>query len=360
MTFAQLKALRTELWPQGEAPELVIPHNKSFISALIDLQKRVECLQVNNTQVYEFCSTMFQCGMTVLNAPRGKINKVSTFARRDADCEEDAESDVQWCDEVVYQYLEYPRLTRLLDSTLRRACNSTLGALLTLDSGLCHKMLGDAYPAPTDADYVGYPELPQGFHYPQASTDSAKGRAICGVWALERGRIYLAPWLQSTEIVVIEWDGIKRDWADADLVEDGQDFINAVKLFVQREHARDWDKSTADFEIYDAEYRAAVAELIQSCDEESREQVRRPSKARMSQASLTDAVEICTSTTTDGDSTTSTTTAGEGGCVAQIVYYTSGTPDNPPDVNCPAIAVDPNGNLPTLPWNIVNQEWNVA
>ena len=41
---------------------------------------------------------------------------------------------------------------------------------------------------------------------------------------------------------------------------------------------------------------------------------------------------------------------GGGGGTAQLVTYTSGTPANPPNVNNPAIAYDPTGNLPTLGW----------
>lgn len=359
MNFAQLKALRTEIWPEGEAPELVIPHNKSFISGLIDLQKKVECLQVNNTEVYEFCATLFQCGMTVVNAPRGIPRKVSTFVRRDDDCEEDSESPVNWCDEVEYSYVDYTSLIRLIDKQLRCKCNSTFEALASMSDLSCRKMLGDAYPAPTDEEYEGYPELPFGFHYPQSSTDSPKGRATAGVYAIHRGRIYIAPWIQSTEVVVVEWDGIKRSWSDSDLVCDDPEFLRAIKLFVQWEHARDWDKSSVDYQIYEKDYREARADLITTCDDENKEHVRRLSKARMSQATLQDQVEACpttTTSTTTGGSTTSTTTSGE--CQAQLVYYTEGTPPNPPNVNCEALAADPTGVLPTMVWNIDTQTWN--
>jgi hypothetical protein len=47
-----------------------------------------------------------------------------------------------------------------------------------------------------------------------------------------------------------------------------------------------------------------------------------------------------------------------GGGNAQLVIYTSGTPDNPPNTSNPAIAYDPTGNLPTLGWNIDTQSWN--
>lgn len=354
MNFAELKALRSEIWPQGEAPELVIPHNKSFISALVDIQRKVECQQVNNTEIYQFCSTMFQCGMTVMNAPRGKINRVSTYAKLDEDCAEDADSPVNWCDEVQYNFMDYGVLVKLLDKTLKCRCNTTFASLLNLDFPTCHKILGDAYPAPDDSDYEGYDALPMGFHYAQSSTDSTKKRARCGVYSIHQGRIYIAPWIQSTEIVVVEWDGIKRVWSNEDLVCDDHEFLEAVKLYVQAEHARDWDENIGKYELAKDAYDKAVAAMIIDCDDENREHVRRASKARMSQATLSDQEEVCPTTTTSS----TTTEASSEDCLAQLVYYTSGTPDDPPNVNCPAQAADPNGVLPTRVWSIEDQQWN--
>ena len=49
---------------------------------------------------------------------------------------------------------------------------------------------------------------------------------------------------------------------------------------------------------------------------------------------------------------------GGGGGNAQFVTYTSGTPSNPSNTANPALAYDPNGNLPTLGWNVATQTWN--
>lgn len=43
---------------------------------------------------------------------------------------------------------------------------------------------------------------------------------------------------------------------------------------------------------------------------------------------------------------------------SQLVQYTSGTPANPPNLDAPAFAYDPTGNLPSLGWNTSTHTWN--
>jgi hypothetical protein len=51
-------------------------------------------------------------------------------------------------------------------------------------------------------------------------------------------------------------------------------------------------------------------------------------------------------------------TGAGGSSSVQIVTYTSGSPANPSNTASPAIAYDPNGNLPILGWNIGTQSWD--
>jgi hypothetical protein len=255
-TFAQLKAdVRPMCFPAGEARNLVSVHDKLFVEAMIMVQEWVDQYQINNTQIFPFCSTFFQCGLTVFQAPRGAIKNVRTYVRLNDQCREDDASNVNYCSEVIYTRIEYPNLKQGLDRQLRCACNGIgFDSLFNLSLPICQKTLRTAYPPPTDADYVGYPELPLGFHYPQDSTDLTY-RAKVGVWALERGRIYLGPWINSAEIVVVDWDGKKRDWIDADIVDEEADVMlqTVVKQYVLMCHYRDYDKDMAQYEANKAE-----------------------------------------------------------------------------------------------------------
>lgn len=312
MTFGELKSeLRPQLWPGGEAPKLRIPHDKLFIEAMVDLQKYVPCLQNNNTQIFNFCSTMFQCGMTVINAPpHGMINKVSVFARLDENGREDRTADVDWCSEVEYHRIPHHKLLAMLSRRLGCSCSS----LASLSVEGCKKILTDRFPAPDDADYVGFPELPLGFHYPQSSTDSVKGRAQIGAWSLERGAIYISPWIQSTEVVLVEWDGIKRVWSDNDLVDDDPFLKKAVKLYVAAAAARDFEDNMGRSDKYAEDFREARADLMHNCHKESSHQAKKDSRARGSHQVLTNVIPSCTTTTTSTTTTTTSTTTGTTTC----------------------------------------------
>lgn len=91
----------------------------------------------------------------------------------------------------------------------------------------------------TNPDNAGLPALQQGFKYAEASTDSPVGRARLGMWAVERNRLYVAPWIQSNEKVIVEWDGWKQDWQDDDIVDEvlwGADIQSAIRTYVRWKH----------------------------------------------------------------------------------------------------------------------------
>ena len=259
-TFGQLKAdVRAVAFPDGEAANLVSVHNKIMAEAMVMIQEWVEQYQVNNTQIYPFCSTFFQCGFTVLQAPRGIIRRLRTYARLNENCVGEDSEPVNYCSEILYSQVSFPALKQHLDRRLRCACNGANGFagwdwFSVQPWTYCQKTLQSAYPAPTDADYVGFPELPLGFHYPQDSTD-LRFRAQVGVWALENGRIYIAPWINSSEVVVIDWDGKKRDWVDDDIVDEEADALlqQAVKHYLLMCHYRDYEKDPAQYELHKLE-----------------------------------------------------------------------------------------------------------
>lgn len=244
-TFAQLKAAVLEqAFPDKEAKNLFIPHEKIMISAVVEIQQAIDRYKHNNTEIIPFCATYFQCGLTVLQAPRGIINGVSTFSGITTQCIQQA-SPINWCDEVKYQRVDYSDLVKMIDRTLACSCSGFNGysSLLNLPFATCQKVLGQKYSPPTDAEYCGFPTLPLGFHFAQDSTDMNR-RARVGVWALQHNRIYIGPWINSTETVVVEWDGLKRQWVNADWVDTEEDplFIDAVKHYLLMKHFGQYER----------------------------------------------------------------------------------------------------------------------
>jgi hypothetical protein len=403
-TFGKLKSdVRAIIFPSGESSNLIAAHDKAFVDALIDLQIFVECLQTDNTSLFPQCSTLYNCGITVFDAPRGRIKKVSvidsqrspapsgdilfsgtfnpqitdaargmsdigTIVNPDLyiieiigqgtrcsgkkvpqyfnvnilykspsgvqtatnrvtlnDCNTDqtiqanivANSDVyvsivpvnvpvknspgdggaqitvnvrqniatdiltsvdEYCSEIEYKQVDPAYVQKYWNETRHRRYCPSIPFFFGLDAE--QSGMRNYPPVPTDATVpAGLAVLPMGFHYPQSDTDK-KHRARSGVWAIERGKIYIAPWIDSTETVLVKWDGIKRIWADADPVDDDPLLTEAVTAFVRQNHYTYWDRDYEAAQVAQGAYNEARAKLIHECREETRIRGDEPSFAR--------------------------------------------------------------------------------
>jgi Family of unknown function (DUF5977) len=403
------------LFPAGEPENLVVAHNRMVNNALWDLSKSVDCYFFGNINVYPSCSSYFNCGMTVLPAPRGRILKVYTLGQKksaaaastvttpaapaagtvvgqaafqqsmfgapqagllvcnisvsgtyaievgsqfvipaqyaiqnspqylvvainytdlngvvqtinpatnahldgveqsgsltvsvlggtaitatltpfntpytdggftvdvtvtevSAEATGSANSspatpDPAWCSKVFYEQVDYCHIERYVK--LSRECRQPspifAGALIYGLFG-CGWRDKRRWPCPTDEGFDSLPPLPQGFHYPQSSTD-AGGRSRGGVWALYHGRIYIAPWIESDETVVIEWNGIKDTWGDSDTVESDSKFRQAVMANVGVQHYTLYEENQQKLENLNSIYAAALRDLIHECREQNR------------------------------------------------------------------------------------------
>lgn len=287
-TFGQLKsAIRLRVFPTGEADNLVASHDKDFIDAIIDLQTWVPCLQMDNTDMFPQCSTTYNCGLTVLPCPRGAIKSLSIIDKLDPETGlEDATAADDYCSKITYPEVDFCHVRRYLDRSRQTGGCCGVGAWFGLPF-VYDRPSSRLYPVPTDEDVPsGLPTLPMGFHYPQESTDRTYGRAGHGVWAKERGNIYVAPWIQSTETIIVVWDGIKRSWADADPVDDDPLFSKAVEEYVRWQHSKKWDRDAETIQDAYSEYGVTRQMLMRQCREETRVRNCEPSRARASSIGL--------------------------------------------------------------------------
>lgn len=265
-TWGQLKTeARQRLFPAGEADNLVVAHDKMFVDAIMDLQRYVTCLQQDNITIVQACETLYDCGMTVCDWPRGRNLRVSVIDKIDpATHYEDASAPDDWCAEVIYREVDFCHVHRYRDTSIRS------GGLLPMGIFFCLGFSGFR-PVPTDAGLpAGLPPLDLGLHYSQTSTDRPNGRAGRGIWAKDRGKIYIAPWLQSTESVILKWDGIKRIWSDADPVDQDPDLSKAVEEYVRWKHSEIYDHDSEAASAAAAAYNSARRDLIRECREETR------------------------------------------------------------------------------------------
>lgn len=280
LTFAQLKqGVRQRVFAAGEARNLRIPHDKSIVDALVDLQRWVECLQNNNTYLVPHCATTYNCGLTSFEFPRAKIHRLSVIDKIDPETgEESADAADDWCSEIEYKQVDPCHIRNYLGRSAQCGTCWPIHLYFAIPQALCGGKSN--IPVPTDEGVAsGLPVLPLGYHYPQESTNATR-RAMSGVWAIEAGRIHIGPWIQSTETIVVRYTGIKRDWVDSDLVDDDPELLRAVDNFVRWEHYRDFEKNAAQAQAGETAYKVALSQLIYDCREETRVRECEPVHAR--------------------------------------------------------------------------------
>lgn len=227
------KKLRAEIWPYPGEPKSLRPiHDSYFNDAMIDLGKWVECLNVNHTSVIPWGCTMVECAKTLLTAPIGVIKRLYTIANND------------WCNKVQYRSTSFNRV-------------ECMASMLLLN-----------WTGP------GGTAVQQGILQPNAASDSPCGRSRTGYYAIRRKRLYLAPWIQSNEAVVIEWDGYKVEWLDTDMLD--QDYWTkeveaAVKCYLRWQHKQNHSEDVLQAKIQRDEYIERRADLMYWCEQRIKE-----------------------------------------------------------------------------------------
>jgi hypothetical protein len=220
--LALITALRAEIWPDGEAKTLRNVHTSHFKQAMANLQTYIDELQEVNISTYAHCQRLWEDGKTVLGTiPNGVITRVFTIVNS------------EWRDKVIYHSSNFHLIERWA---------KTLHEAVTPNNGT-----------------IGY-----GFRYEDADVDSTIGRARTGIYCIHRRKMWVAPWLQSNEVLVLEWSGIKYDYEDADQVDDSLwtiDVQEAIKYYVRFQHEINFG-DRIEAQNFKALYDAKLSDLM--------------------------------------------------------------------------------------------------
>ena len=81
MTYANFIAgIKERVFPEGEPYNLTSNHDAYLLDGLIDLQRKVPCLQDRHWSLFDFASTYYRAGVTIIEpAPVGVIRAVYTY-----------------------------------------------------------------------------------------------------------------------------------------------------------------------------------------------------------------------------------------------------------------------------------------
>lgn len=214
--------------PTGLPENLVVPFRKHIVRGLIHIQQYVDCFREDNTHIYPYCSTTWNCKLTVVGAPNGIVTALYTVRTSD------------WCARIDYEMVDYSKV-------------------------LCEAKGAAKANSPRDRE----PVLQTPFKYPDPALDRSR-RATYGLWARHKDRIYVSPYIHSSETIVVEYDGIKTIWDDRDLVSDDERFKTAIALFAQKEYQRDYEKDITAYQASTIEFQDVLRDLIHDCREKTR------------------------------------------------------------------------------------------
>ena len=248
MTFATLKTnVRSQVFPYGVPENLSAVINSYITEALVHLQKYVPCFQqlnVTKTDVMSGSTANMDeyVRTSVVAAPDGVINRLYTIDADSANTNSSSKFD-----ERHYKQKTFKDITEWIrgeEGTDELEVSTTASA---------------SSRSATD---------PTNVQDGSQTTSDTEERAFTGMWAKYRGKLYIAPRLIDSESLVVEWTGFKKAWGDSDTVDgDDPEVQRAVRLYVTKEHARDWDHDSETYQFATAEFNDAVSEMIWECNQ---------------------------------------------------------------------------------------------
>ena len=238
MTFIDFyNEVSAAVFPEGEAENLILPHKLSVKDALIDLQSKVLCLRAANTDFICKADAIFHCGANVVPAVEGNIERVFSVSV-DAPCEE-----------IEYAFISADTMRATVAGY--RCCTAANSY--------------DGYPAAACGPSATPPPFASSTMYDDKGYRAGDGRAF---WSLVRGDVWVYPYIESTEQIAIDWNGIRRTWNDdtrmpAVLLE--RDVQSAVEYYLQAEVDRRETKNVTSYQLHAGLYRDAVGQMIFEC-----------------------------------------------------------------------------------------------
>lgn len=232
------------IFPEGESENLLRNHRQYIADALIDLQQKVPCLRTKHRDRHSMADTFLDCAASVLDAPRGFIGQI--YAVTQDNC----------CAKRYFTPIDHDEMLQIL------ADNQNCGTLV--DPTYYYYIDGYGY-----LDYPAYGCLYYGDS--SGATDLSVRPTTGGSFvSMHNGLLYLFPWLQANEVLVVEWDGIKRSWKDTDEVTWDREVQDAVEHFLASKTGYREDCDLQKVQVERGMYDELVRKQIWQCRKERR------------------------------------------------------------------------------------------
>lgn len=235
-----VSAITQTVFPEGEAENLLRNHRQYVIDSLIDLQQKVPCLRVQHRDRRSMGNTFLECGASVTDAPRGFIGQI--YAVTQDNC----------CAKRYFQPIDHDEMLQLMADN--KSCGTTLEPTY--------------YYYIEDYGYLDYPAYGCLYYGDSSGATDLSYRPTTSYVSIHNGLLYLFPWLQANEVLVIEWDGIKRSWKDGDEVTFDREVQDAVEHYLDFKSGYREDCDAQRMQIARGLYDELVAKQIWQCRKE--------------------------------------------------------------------------------------------
>ncbi len=247
ITFSAFRtAINTLVFPEGQA-EVRVPLFRNFITnALIQLQTFVESYQSVNVNFYDKDQSWDDCGLSIVQACRGRIGAVYAFK---PSCR---------CTRYFYDSASLEKMSCFYEHC---RCHQA-GTCCCGQSMFSAPSLYTANPYYC-GDYVGGNTGCQPPYLAAQPEDDCAFKLSDKFFAIgPNQKLWLFPRFPCGYILAVHWRGIRRSYLNNDYVPDDDDLKDAVALYVESEIARRVDKDQATADKLYADYRMRAGDII--------------------------------------------------------------------------------------------------
>lgn len=210
-----VERVKKQVFPDFQPENLAFPIETFIRNGLIAAQTYVECLRMNNVNVYDADDVMVNCGVAIIAGPE-HVRNGAVYAFKPA----------KGCSRQHYAQKSVNAIMCFVNSYSGCACKT--------EGDICNKVRsGDEVCSDLAVCLEG------------TQTEESDRRWLCEdkVFAVgAAGKLYVAPRFPCGYKLAVHHEGIKYQYADADLISDDPDLQDLVATFLEAERARTFDR----------------------------------------------------------------------------------------------------------------------
>jgi len=250
----------SRVFPDGHSNRVRGRYQAWLKDFLIEAQRYIPSLQTAHLERIGQDATFFACGTSAFQNPPGRIRSFHTVL----ECDECAKVTA-----VPYTPTEFRKMIEERGSGRYTTAAGECSPCYYEDNSCFDKRREPYAYYEVGGDYFPYPDnLPLGLKYATNHID-LQVRSWVRAFSLHDGYVWTWPVIQSNEIGVLRWHGIKKSWKDSDEMpwkdesgDDLREIIQLAELFLGWKSKLHDDCDDAGASTLKSEYDGRFAEFL--------------------------------------------------------------------------------------------------